>query len=190
MKKTFSILVLLVTISSVGFARRSDNPTLGIAILQNGSTIKLLYRAEQSNDVKVLIFNEENQIVLSERFKNVNGFLRPYNFSELPNGNYRFELIDGNGRQIEKISYKDDKAEKIAKLMPVAGNDKKLLLSVPNKYPDVLTITILDEVNNVLYTETERITTDFAKVYNLESFKGKMRFNVVDRKGNSASLVR
>jgi hypothetical protein len=190
MTKTFSILVLLITISSVGFARRSDNPTLGVAILQNGSTVKLLYRAEQSNDVKVLIFNEDNQIVLSEKFKNVDGFLRPYNFSELPNGNYRFELIDASGRQIEKITYKDDKAGRIVKLMPVDGNDKKLLLSVPNKQIDILTITILDDVNNVLYTETERITTDFAKVYNLESFKGKIRFNVVDRKGHSASLVR
>jgi hypothetical protein len=189
MKKSLSILVLLITISSVGFARISNTPTFGVGILQNGSTVKLLYRGEQSNDVKVIIFNAENKIVLSEKFKNVDGFLRPYNFADLPNGNYRFELIDANGSQIESIDYREGSEARIAKLMPVSGNDKKLLLSVPNKKIDVLTITILDEANNVLYSENEKITGDFAKVYNLESVKGKIRFNVVDRRGHAASLV-
>ena len=191
MKKTFSILVLLITISSVGFARRLDNPALGMAVLQNGSTMKLLYRAEQFSDVKILILNERSEVVLSEKLKNTDGFLRPYNFSELPAGEYSFVVTDAAGSQTEKISYREkSKTERIAKLMPVAGNDKKLLLSVPNKQPDTITITILDEVDNILYSEEETISDDFAKVYNLESFEGKITFRVVDRKGNTASLVR
>jgi hypothetical protein len=190
MKKGLSILVLLITIGSVGFARVSDAPTLGVAILQNGSTVKLLYRAGQTNDVKVLIYNEENMLVLTEKFRNVDGFLRPYNFSELPKGNYRFELIDDNGRTVEQIAYTNEKVEKIAKLISIDGNDKRLVLSVPNKHDDVLTITILDEFSNVLYAATERINGDFAKVYNLENFEGRIRFSVVDQNGNHASLER
>jgi hypothetical protein len=191
MKKSISILMLLVTISSVGFASRPKNPTTGAAVLQNGSTIKLLYRAEQLSNVKIQILNEKNEIVLTERLKNVDGFLRPYNFSELPAGEYSFVVTDARGSQIEKISYSEKiKPERIAKLMPVAGNDKKLLLSVPNKQRDIITISILDEAGNVLYSEKEAISDDFAKIYNLEVFKGKMRFHVVDSKGNVASLVR
>lgn len=191
MKQTISILLLLVTISSVGFARGTEKPTLGTAVLQNGSTVKLLYRADQLGDVKIQILNENNEVVLTDKVKNVDGFLRPYNFSELPAGEYSFVVTNVNGSQTEKIAYREAKrTERIAKLMPVEGNDKKLLLSVPNKQSDILTITILDDVDNILYSEKETISDDFAKVYNLESFTGKIRFHVVDSKGNVASLVR
>jgi hypothetical protein len=191
MKQTISILLLLVTISSVSFASRAENPTLGTAVLQNGSTVKLLYRGHQFSDVKIQILNERNEIILTERLRNVDGFLRPYNFSELPGGEYSFVVTDASGSQTEKIAYHEKtRAERIAKLMPVAGNDKKLLLSVPNKQNDVLTITIIDEADNVVYSEQEPISDDFAKVYNLESFSGKMRFRIVDSNGNSALLAR
>ena len=100
-------------------------------------------------------------------------------------------VTDASGSKTEKIAYHErTRTERIAKLMPVAGNDKKLLLSVPNKQTDILSITILDDANNVLYSEKESISADFAKVYNLESFSGKIKFHVVDSKGNSAFLVR
>ena len=83
MKQTISILILLVMISSVSFANKVENPTLGTAILQNGSLVKLLYRGDRFSNVKIQILNERNEIVLTERLKNVDGVLRPYNFSAL-----------------------------------------------------------------------------------------------------------
>ena len=190
MKKTFSILVMLMIVSSVVFARRLDTPTTGVAVMKNGETFKLLYKGTQNSNVKVLILNDNNEIVFSERIKNTDGFVRPYNFTALPEGNYRFEVTDSNGLQSEQINYRKPTNDKVAHLIRVAGTDEKFILSVPNRGNDIITVTIFDEDNAVLYSGIEKITGDFAKVYNVQKLEGKATFNVTDSKGFSKSLTK
>ena len=65
--------MLLILISAT-FANASDNPSSSMAVLKHGSTIKLLYKGIEQNDVKVLILNDENQIVFSEKIKSTDWF--------------------------------------------------------------------------------------------------------------------
>lgn len=119
MKKILSVLVMLMVISSVAFARRMDNPVAaaGVAVMKNGSTFKLFYKGAQHSDVKVSIVDARDHVVFSEVIKKVEGFMRPYNFSNLPEGNYTIEVSDKSGRYIEKISYNKGKVEKLANLV-------------------------------------------------------------------------
>ncbi|SKC41828.1 hypothetical protein [Ohtaekwangia koreensis] len=190
MKKSLSIVAALMIFSSTLFAGIIDNPNAatGMAIMKNGSTIKLFYKGTKQADVKVSIYNATNSLVYSETIKNVDGFVRPYNFSNLAEGEYSIELIGDNGRQIERVSYKLGKVEKLANVLHVAGERNKYILTVANKGQDVLTVKIYGDKGTLLYSKVENVDGDFAQVYNFEQYAGSITFEVSDSKGVTKSL--
>ena len=190
MKKTLSILAALTIFSTALFANNIDNPNAatGMAIMKNGTTIKLFYKGTKQADVKVSIYNASNTLVYSETIKNVDGFVRPYNFTNLEEGEYSIELLGENGRQVERVVYKLGKVEKLANVMQVTGETNKYILSVANKGQDVLTIKIYGDKGVLLYSKTENVNGDFAQVYNLDKYNGSLTFEVSDSKGVTKSL--
>lgn len=190
MKKILSVFVVLMIVSSVVFARRIDNPGSAphVAVMKNGTTFKLYYKGSQQADVKVSIRDANNNELFSEVLKKVEGFVRPYNFSHLPEGQYSIHIIDKSGRQIEQVSFEKSKNEKLAHLLKVSGTDGKYLLTVSNKEGDDITVKIYDESNNVIYSQLEETASDFAKVYNLGNRAGDFTFEIIDEKGISTSL--
>ena len=188
MKKTLSVLVVLMVFSSVVFARRLDNPAASpsAAVVKIGSTFKLYYKGSQQADVKISILNGSNQLVFSETLKKVEGFVRPYNFSKLPEGEYTIQISDKFGRQIEKITYKQEKDEALAHLLKVAGTEAKYLLTVNNRGDSDVTVRIYDNSNNVIYNKTEIMSSDFARIYNLEGIGAEFTFEVSDAKGTTS----
>ena len=189
MKSTLSLLVVLL-MSSVTFANSPDIPKTNMAVLKNGSTIKLLYKGDKQSDVKVSILNAENRIVFTEKIKNTDGFARPYNFSELPEGNYSFRLTDNAGIVTEQVTYeKKLPAQKIMHLLRVPGTNK-LLLSIPNRGKQDIAVTIYDEMNDVVYSGEQTIEGDFAQVYSFGKYKGSITFVVSDSDGLSNMLTK
>lgn len=190
MKKTFSVLVVLMVVSSVVFARRSNNPddSPNSAVVKIGTTFKLYYKGSQQDDVKVSILDNSRRIVFSEIIRNVEGFVRPYNFSSLPEGDYTIQISDKEGRQIERISNKKEKGEALAHLLKVNGSEAKYLLTVSNKNTNDVIVKIYDSTNNIVYNKREAASSDFAKVYNLEGIGGEFTFEVTDGNGISKSF--
>jgi hypothetical protein len=188
MKKTLSVLAVLMVVSSVVFARRLDNPgaTPSAAVVKFGTTFKLYYKGSQQADVKVSILDAGNRVVFSETIKDVDGFVRPYNFSHLPEGDYTIKISDKNGRMIEKINYRQEKSEAFAHLLKVAGTNAKYLLTVASKEQSDVTIRIYDDSNNVIYNKRETVSNDFAKIYNLEGIAGEFTFEVTDASGTTS----
>ncbi len=190
MNKTLSFLAALLVITSATFAKTPDNPTSSISVRKYGATIKLLYKGTTQNDVKVLIINDDNQIVFTEKIRATDGFIRPYNFSNLPQGNYSFALIDSKGRQTEQVDYRIERPRKLMHVARVSGTTDKFVLSVPNQGPEKLFVTIYDDMNRVLYSGKENITGDFARIYNLKDHEGKVTFEISDSKGNTNALTK
>lgn len=190
MKKTLSILAAITIFSTALFANNIDNPNAatGMAIMKNGTTVKLFYKGTKQADVKVSIYNAANTLVYSETIKNVDGFVRPYNFTNLQEGEYSIELLGENGRQVERVIYKLGKVEKLANVMHVTGEANKYILTVANKGQDVLTIKIYGDKGVLLYSKTEEVNGDFAQVYNLDKYNGGLTFEVSDSKGVTKSL--
>jgi hypothetical protein len=188
MKKTLSVLAVLMVVSSVVFARRLDNPgaTPSAAVVKIGTTFKLYYKGSQQADVKVSILDAGNRVVFSETIKDVDGFVRPYNFSHLPEGDYTIKISDKNGRMIEKINYRQEKSEALVHLLKVAGTNAKYLLTVASKEQSDVTIRIYDDSNDVIYTKRETVSNDFAKIYNLEGIAGEFTFEVTDASGTTS----
>ena len=188
MNKPLSLLAILL-ISGISFANAFDNPRITTAVIKNGSTFKLFYKGVQQSDVKVLILNDENQIVYSEKINNTVGFARPYNFSNLPEGHYSIQVKDNAGVRTETVSHQIKREEKTMHLLRLDGTGK-YVLSVPYQGKQDLSIAIFNDMNEVLYESDERVNGDFARIYNLGDQTGKFRFVVTDGKGLSKSVTK
>jgi hypothetical protein len=188
MKNVLSVLVMLMLISSAAFANVGKPGSTGIAIVRKGSTFNVFYKNDKVSDVKVSIRDAKNKVVYTEVLKKVDGFLRPYNFSALSEGNYTIEVINESGSEVETVSYRNGKVERLMKIARIAGESQKFLLAVPNKGDDVLTVRIFDVNNNLLYEANEEIHGDFAKVYNLEKLKQNVVLEITDKSGSKRIL--
>ena len=192
MKKSISILTLLLIAGSISFVNAFDDPRSTSGVLKQGSTVKVLYKASELSDVKIYILDEQDQIVYTEKIKNTDGFARPYNLSNLPQGNYKIKLLDNSGSHVEHISHsvKPVKRSRITYVARVAGSTDSFILSVPNKGQDDISITIYNADDELLYSGKETITGDFAKIYKLKNYNGKIKFVVTDSKGLTGSWTR
>jgi len=179
---------MLVVISSVVFAR-ADNPAAAtrVAVVKEGTIFKLYYKAAEQMDVKVSINDAAGQTVFTEVFRRAAGFVRPYNFTNLPEGDYTMVIADQNGKQIESITYKRDKIEKLAHLTKVSGSEK-YVLTVPNREPGFIQVRIFDANNTIIYNQSEPVSGDFGKMYNLEKYSGTFSFEITDKEGITRTL--
>lgn len=185
MKKILMMVVVIMIASGAAVARRlAPESAANAIVVKSGSTFKVSYNREESSNVKVSIFNDHGQLVFSEVIHKVSSFVRPYNFSGLPEGRYTIEINDGNSKIIESVLHEKTRSEKHVKWVPVNGEDQKFVLSVSNKGTDVITVNIYDVWGNLKHTETQKITGDFAKVYNLKKISGSVLVEVADSKGN------
>ena len=188
MNKPLSLLTILL-ISGITFAHAIDNPNTKMVVLKNGSTFRLLYKGAEQSDVKVLILNDENQIVFAEKIKKTDGFARPYNFSNLPEGHYSIQIKDNAGVRTETVNHHIIKAEKTMHLLRLDGTGK-YVLSVPSQGKQDLSIMIFNDLNEVLYQSEEKITGDFARMYNLRDETRNFRFVVTDGTGLTKSITK
>lgn len=185
MKKSVLILSMILAAGSVSIANAVVDPGRNSAVLKSGSTVKVFYKGDDLTDVKVTILDENDQLVFTEKIKKTNGFTRPYNFSNLPSGNYKIQLVDDSGIQVEHINYapRPEKRQKTSYVARVGGTTDKFILAVPNKGGDKISVTILTDEDAVLYKGDEAIEGDFAKVYTLKHYVGPLRFVVTDSQG-------
>jgi hypothetical protein len=155
--------------------------------VKDGATFKLYYRGTDKNDVKISIRDENDNIVYSEVIKKSTGFVRPYNFSKLPEGKYTIEIADNSGTQLESFMYRRAEMDKIAHLQKVAGS-QRYVLSMPKRASGNVSIRIFDVNSMLIYERSEHIAGDFAKMYNLEKFEGRFLFEVTDASGNATTI--
>lgn len=189
MKTILSIFAALVLFSSTLFAG-TDRPEVvtGMAIMKQGSMVKLFYKGSKQADVRVSIYNASNQLVFKETIRKVDNFVRPYNFSNLSQGEYRIELVGENGRQVERVNYTIEKVEKLANVLRVYGEKDKYMLTVSNKGTEKITVKIYRADGALMYNQTENVTGDFARLYNLGEYKESVIFEVSDSKGITKML--
>ena len=191
MNKTLSLIAALLVITSTAFAKAPEEPASGISVLRKGELIKLLYKGEKFTDVKVYILNQDNEVIFTEKIKGTDGFIRPYNFSKLPQGSYSFELVDNLGHHETKhIEYKNEVRKKVMHVVRVGGTTDKFVLSVPNSGQSQLSINIYDDKGRMIHTEREQISGDFARVYNIKDHSGRVTFEVIDSFGKRNSFTK
>ena len=188
MKKILAVVFALIVAGHVNAKGIEPNSPVGMSVLKSGSIFKLFYRGEQVGKVRVKIYNEDGQVVFSETLQNTENFMRPYNFSVLPEGEYVIALSDKQATRTQKVSHKRSSPARIAHLTRLDNHQCKYMLAVPNDGRDALTVRIYDEKLKMVYQDTQIINGDFAKVYNLDRIDGDHTFEIIDRDGRVTRL--
>ena len=190
MKKILSLILVLIAIGQINAKGIEPNSPVGTSVIKKGALVKLFYRGEQSGKVKVTIYNSNGSVVFKEVMQNREHFMRPYNFSSLPSGEYTIQIADENGTRIEKVEHGVSKKKRPANLWRLNPDSNKYMLSVPRNGSDELVVKIYDERNTVIYQETTRMSGDFAKVYDLSQVKGAHTFEITDNNGGVRRLAK
>ena len=183
--KKICLLSAGVLLCTLVFARGIDGPIKGSSVAVTnvtGSTLfKLYYKSENAGKVKVSIDDEAGNVVFSETMTNADGFVRPYNFRELPEGQYTITVEDETGKTVEKVSYAEGKVEKLIRIQKLADENKYLVV-ISSAKPDDLFIYIFDQNGALIHNEIQNVNKEFAQVYNLTDVKS-FSIEVADKNG-------
>ena len=183
MKKTMKLILLGMFILSGYVNAEGRHPGVDPAessrliVNHNQSVIKLFYQSEKQGKVVVRIFDVNNALVHVDRIHNKNGFVRPYNFKELSEGEYRFEITDFDGKVEKVVEHSIKKAERNAmiraRLSSVDENENKMKLDVLGVTDEVVFVKILDNNREEIYSETIDIQNSFSRIYNLKKLRDR-----------------
>lgn len=189
MKKNLMWVAAVLTSLSAMAGTIGDGPQdERIAIIPKGENVfGVVYKSDSKNKVKVSIYDSKNQLVFTERMGKSDGFLRPYNFSELSHGWYTIEVEDENGLRIEHVNYKGEKMEKVVNVVKLSP-DNKFLFTAGGQGKELITLNIYDNTDHLLYNEIRTIAGDFGQLYTVEGIKGGCTFEVIHQNGSVKKL--
>jgi hypothetical protein len=190
--KNILALSTSVLMCTLVFARGTDGPIKGsssVAVTNAaGSKLyKVYYKSDRPGKVKVSVVTENGNTIFNETFKKVDGFLRPYNFDGLPEGQYTIKVEDENGKTVEKVNYKSGRVEKMIQIHKLK-NENKYVLSISSPKPEDVFIYIFDDKGNLVYNEIQSISGGFAQIYNLTEMKS-FTIEVADKFGSLKTVT-
>jgi hypothetical protein len=188
--KITSLFVAMVTMTLTAF---SATPASLEIVSAAEAVYSVNYKTAEVGKVKVSIFNSENKMIFTEVLNNIGSFKRPYNFSELTEGEYTIVVADKNGNQVEKVNYLKNKITSLVTVAQVANADHKYKLNVANNGTEVVSVRIYDNVKGLLYEESMEVTGNHSMIYNLSKVKPAPNaiiiFEVVTSNGKTETVM-
>ena len=193
MKKALSILVLLTMVGSVALAGGiGDDPKTpsnkGLAVVKKGSVFKIFYKCNDSDEIRVTIYNNSNKTVFKETIRNVDGFMRPYNFENLAEGDYTLVVTDDFCDHTELLHHYAEKSKSLIGVIQLSETPEKFVLTIGKKLsPESVGVRIFNDKNEIVYEQLEYVDGDFAKLYNLKE-GDSYRFEITDSNGTTSII--
>jgi len=188
--KSISIALLMVFFATVFATGKGDPGSQGLAVVavKGSEVFKVIYKGETSSRVKLNVYNADSEIVFSETMNHVDGFIRPLNFNGLKFGEYTIELVDAAGKKSERVNFQPMKSESTIHVSKLDKESGKFLLSVERNKSKVISVKIFDSANNLLHSNSEEVSVDYAKLYTLKNISGGVTFVVSDNAGYTKTI--
>jgi|GEM_PF-1328981 hypothetical protein len=177
--------VIFFALAAVGCAVAFGNPKFSqgkVAIVKNGEVFKVIYEGPAETLVKVTILGPDDQEIFSEKIISHKNFLRPYNFSQLPRGDYKICVDDQNGQHVEKICNTElrgvdpdamiDEQDLRAHVVKLKDAPDKYLVAIPKQEETEVEIHVYNQDHLLVFTEKQKLDQGFAKVYVLKNLEG------------------
>lgn len=187
MKHFLSFFIAFVIVTGSAFAVAPDSR---FSVLNAGKLVKVCYKSGKETNVKIRIINEKSQEVYAETIQRTSGFIRPYNLSSLPKGNYTVLMSDGGEWIEEKISIEEKeeaKAKGVFHIIRIADQKNKFLVMIGAGQKHDVNINVYDRSGNVIHTEKRTANAEFAEMLNLEKIDGAFTIELSDSNGASKS---
>jgi hypothetical protein len=166
--KKISLLIIGFAMSVASFAAPASSLVISA---KNETVFNVHYQTSQAGTVRISIVNNDNQTVFAEVLTNIGSFVRPYNFSELEEGEYTIVVESKNGKQAEKINYATAKIISFAMVTEVENQKNKYLLNVNNNGAQNVTVRIIAEDGTLLHERTMEVIGSAGVVYDLNQVK-------------------
>src|SRR5689334_15914649 len=96
MRSSITALFLMIAVTFASASSLEITPS-------SNAVYNVYYKGTEESAVKVTILNEKNRVVFTETIRSA-GFKRPYNFRELPEGQYTVVVSGKDGEQVQKIN--------------------------------------------------------------------------------------
>jgi hypothetical protein len=161
-------LVLAAVVVSGSLAWSADKSQF--AVVKNGDIFNLIYEGPRKMTVSVEITDEAGNKIFSEKIIANEGFIRPYNLSQLPKGAYALSVRDETAEHTEVLDHRDKKW--IVHVARLQTSEPKVMVAVPNQGLSELVIEFYDTYQNLVYSESENVNEGFARVYHLVDLDG------------------
>jgi hypothetical protein len=181
MKKILVMFAALIMISGVTFA--GEAPLLSTADMSVSlidQVVKVRYRSDKAGKVKVSIYcNATGKEVFSEQIKKQANFIRPYNLSGLPYGEYSIVLEDEAGRAVERVNYSKKVVTVLSSIIELKSKDGVMVALFSKEATDV-TVRVLNEAGEILLSKQTAINGQNSQAFNLKEIKGAVKIEVLN----------
>jgi len=147
---------------------------------------KLVYPVRSKEMVNIKIYDQKNQLVFSDRIKNLNGFIRPYDLSYLPDGNYKFMIRSTSGFITRDIVHKAAENDLRISIEETGANDSyKLIVKGVSRNP--VSVDIYNKEVGLVFKENIKIGKDFSRIYSFKNKVDNLTFIVTQ---NNSSVIK
>lgn len=181
--KKLTMLSFGVLFSTMMFAGVAPSDASKVSVKKgNENTFVVMYKPEKTANVSVSIVNESGETIFSETLKGTDGFMRPYNFSQLSEGIYTVEIADASGEHTELVDFRSGNIEKSIKVKKIAG-EGKYLVTASGEGKEQITVNIYDAFDTLIHSETALTDGNFGQVYNLGQLDNDVKFEITSQYG-------
>jgi hypothetical protein len=167
MNSKFVLVFAFVVLSIASIAA----PASVAVVSATENVFKVHYNSSQIGTVRVSIINDRSQLVYTEVISNIASFVRPYNFSEMTEGEYTI-VVEGNGvKQAEKVKYETAKVVSTAMVSEIENQKNKYLLNVTNNGTQRVTVRIYSNDGSLLHMQSMEVTEKASVIYDLNKVR-------------------
>jgi hypothetical protein len=180
MKNLLTSVLLVCTMAAPSFATAA---TFTVKASKN-SVFKVRYVSEQKGTVVVSILDKKNAIVFQEEIYSNGSFIRPYNFSNLAEGEYTIVMKDENGEQRQTINYAVAKSNCFAHVTEIRNQKNKYWLNIVNNGEEKMSVSIYSLTGELLHKQSVTVDGSYSKIFNVSQLnQPAVVFEVSDNNG-------
>lgn len=192
MKTRNTVLTLVALVVSTFAFSANAVSKMAVVEQQKTGTYKVYYESASAGKVTLKVYDNSSKEIFAETIKGLSKFMRPLNFAGMDAGVYTIEITDENGTQIQKVTYSSEeqnanettiKAFHVCKLQ-----DGKYLVSVANEGTENVNISVYDNNDNLIHSESRTVNGGLGLVYNVKQVSGQPVFTITDNAGNKRTV--
>ena len=184
--KTHFLAMFLIVLNIAAHATgiEKDSKRSSVRVIKQAGTYKLIYTKKTHAKVGVQIFDESGKLLFSEQIRNKEGFIRPYNFSELDYGLYTMVITDAKEKVTQKVTHgekrgSDNKAFlQLIKMKELPEKNGVYHLTIVNQGKAEANINVKNDDNEVVFSSTEELNGNYGKLFNLKDLKRGGSFEI------------